>query len=82
MCTAQRHGVKNIFNVGPRLMLFDGIEGIEKNYVTQGPAVYLIAHDGRLLKRSPDGAIGLIEPNLAQFGNARVCSCLLIFATF
>ena len=79
-CTAQRQGVKNVFDVGPRLMLFDGIDGIEKKYITQGPAVYLIAHDGRLLKRSSDGAVSLIEPDLVQGGSAQVCSSLIVFA--
>ena len=69
--------MKNVFDVGPRLMLFDGIDGIEKKYITQGPAVYIIAHDGRLLKRSPDGAIGLVDPNLAQGGSAKVCTAAL-----
>ena len=78
-CTAQRQGVKNVFDVGPRLMLFDGIDGIEKKYITQGPGVYIIANDGRLLKRSPDGAISLVDPKLAQGGSARVCSQLIVF---
>ena len=82
VCTAQRHGVKNVFDVGPRLMLFDGIDGIEKKYITQGPGVYIIANDGRLLKRSPDGAISLVDPNLAQGGSARVCSQLIAFAIY
>ena len=58
-------------------MLFDGIDGIEKKYITQGPAVYIIANDGRLLKRFPDGAIGLVDPNLAQGGSAKVCTAAL-----
>ena len=83
VCTAQRHGVKNVFDVGPRLMLFDGVDEIEKKYITHYPEVYLIAHDGRLLKRSPDGAASLIEPSLAQGGgSARVCIFLIVFATF
>jgi len=64
----ERQGVKNIFNVGPRLLLFDGMDGIAP-YIN--PAVYLIANDGRLLKRSSDGVISLIEPNLVQGGSAK-----------
>ena len=60
-------------------MLFDGMDGIAP-YIN--PEVYLIASDGRLLKRSPDGVVGLIEPNLVQGGSAKVCSRLIVFATF
>ena len=83
-CTAQRQGVKNVFDVGPRLMLFDGIDGIEKKYITQGPGVYIIANDGRLLRHSSGGVVNLIEPNrnLAQDGSMQVCSRLIVFATF
>ena len=71
--------MKNIFNVGPRLLLFDGMDGIAP-YIS--PAVYLIAADGRLLKRSSEGVISLIEPTLDQGGSAKVCSRLIVIATF
>ena len=57
--------------------------GIEEKYIIQGPAVYLIAYDGRLLMRSPEGchynvrvneATSLVDPNITQGGNAQVCS--------
>ena len=76
MCTVQRQDVKNIFNVGPRLLLFDGMDGIAP-YIN--PAVYLIASDGRLLKRSLDGVVNLIEPDLLQGGSAKVYSRLIVF---
>ena len=83
MFTVQRHGVKNVFNVGPRLMLFDGMDGMAP-YIGMDLAqpVYLIADDGRLLGYSSDG-VNLIEPNcnLAQ-DSAKVCSRLIVFATF
>ena len=79
MCAVQRHSVKNIFDVGPRLLLFDGMKGIAP-YIT--PAVYLIAADGRMLKRSPDGAIGLIDPSLVQGGSAKVCSLFIVSEIF
>ena len=85
MCTVQRHGVKNVFDVGPRLMLFDGIDGIAP-YITIGfeYEVYLIADDGRLLRHSSDGVINLIEPNrnLAQDGSAKVCSRHIVWQHF
>ena len=83
MCTVQRHGVKNVFNVGPRLMLFDGLDGITP-YISAEQPVYLIANDGRLLRHSSDGVVNLIEPNrnLAQDGSMQVCSRLIDFATF
>ena len=83
--TVQRHNVKNIFNVGPRLMLFDGMDGIAPYFSTDKEhPVYLIADDGRLLRHSSDGVINLIEPNrnLAQDDSAKVCSRLIVFATF
>ena len=43
------------------------------------PAVYLIASDGRLLKRSLDGVVNLIEPDLLQGGSAKVYSRLIVF---
>ena len=88
VCNVQRHGVKNVFNVGPRLMLFDGMDGIAPAYTSidgdSEQLVYLIADDGRLLRHSSDGVINLIEPNrnLAQDDSAKVCSRLIVFATF
>ena len=88
MYTVQRHGVKNVFNVGPRLMLFDGMDGIApycNNFTSSVMSpVYLIADDGRLLRHSSDGVVNLIEPNrnLAQDGNMQVCSRLIVFAAF
>ena len=79
MCTVQRHGVSNIFNVGPRLMLFDGMSGISR--YTDPKRVYLIASDGRLLEHSSEGVISLIDPNITQGGNAKVCGRLIVFAT-
>ena len=94
MCTtAQRHGVKNVFNVGPRLMLIDGTDGI--NEYIDGKQLYIMAHDGRVLK-NPNGtnAISLVEPNLqanhltggpggpgSNFG-LTVWSPLIVFANF
>ena len=49
-------------------------------YIT--PAVYLIAADGRMLKRSPDSAIGLIDPSLVQGGSAKVCSLFIVSEIF
>ena len=79
MCAVQRHSVKNFFDVGPRLLLFDGMKGIAR-YIK--PPVYLIAADGRMLKRSSNGDVSLLGPNLVQGGSARVCSRFIIFAKF
>ena len=46
------------------------------------PPVYLIAADGRMLKRSSNGDVSLLDPNLVQGGSARVCSRFIIFAKF
>ena len=87
MCTVQRHGVKNVFNVGPRLMLFDGMDGITP-YTNDGQEllVYINADDGRLMRYTSDvTVIKLSEPdrNRTQ-NNSKVCSRLrvIIFATF
>ena len=89
MCNVQRHGVKNVFNVGSRLMLFESMDGIAPYatlYLEQNKLVYLnlIADDGQLLRHLSDGVISLIEPNrnLAQDGSMQVCSHLIVFATF
>ena len=66
----------DIFNVGPRFKLFDGMSGI-KNYLVP-KRVYLIASDGRLLRRSSGSDVGLIDPNLAPGGSARVCGRLRV----
>ncbi|KDR74276.1 hypothetical protein GALMADRAFT_227357 [Galerina marginata CBS 339.88] len=66
----ERHDVCNIFNVGPRFKLFDGMSGI-KNYLAPKKRVYLIASDGRLLQRSSGSDISLIDPYLTQGGSAR-----------
>ena len=89
MCTVQRHGVKNVFDVGPRLMLFDGSDGIREKYIDGGlKKFYIIAHDGRMLTTdlNPNGAsaVSLVEPNLIQGGGPgmTVCSRLIVFAKF
>ena len=71
----QRLDVCDIFSVGPRFKLFDG-SGI-KNYVDP-KEVYLIASDGRMLKRSTGNDVGLIDPNLLQDGSAKVCGRLRV----
>lgn len=65
----ERHEVCDIFNVGPRFKLFDGMYGIKKYLVPK--RVYVIASDGRLLQRSPGSDVGLIDPNLARGGSTR-----------
>ena len=83
LCTAQRHGVKNVFNVGPRLMLFDGREGI-RDYIDVFPKkLYIFAHDGRMLSAlNPNGDISVVDPSLGQGGGPgmKVCSRLIVFA--
>ena len=69
---SQRHDVCNIFSVGPRFKLFDGLAGI-KQYVAP-TRVYIVASDGRLLHRASGGAVDLIDSTLVQGGSARVCS--------
>ncbi|KAJ7224646.1 hypothetical protein GGX14DRAFT_651261 [Mycena pura] len=64
----ERHDVCDIFNVGPRFKLFDGMSGI-KNYFAP-TRVCLIASDGRLLQRSPGSDVSLIDPSLVQGGRA------------
>ena len=71
-------------------MLFDGNDGIEKKYISQGPALYIIAHDGRVLSslNSNDGPdariISLVESNLSQGGatGMKVCSHLIFLQNF
>ena len=87
LAEAGGHGVKNVFNVGPRLMLFDGMDGITP-YTNDGQEllVYINADDGRLMRYTSDvTVIKLSEPdrNRTQ-NNSKVCSRLrvIIFATF
>ena len=79
LTTAQRHDVCDIFSVGPRFKLFDGMSGISQYLAPK--RVYLNAIDGRLLQRSPGIDVSLVDPSLAQGGSARVCDCLRICNT-